>query len=87
MSEAVFDFAAINRRMNRKPEPVAVVDVVSTPNVTFGGCKYAPNLAKKLYTVPIMEPPRNLWPTVASLRASLDETETVFIGWDFGKSA
>jgi hypothetical protein len=91
MTEAVFDFAAINRRLNRKPEPVAAVAAVAEcgaanrngeidPTHFADAWRYANSRNQCQQLQGVVD--RAYTRQIEALRASLDETETVFIGWD-----
>lgn len=74
MTEAVFDFKDINRRMNRKPVAIEI----KTYPIDKPGCKVCnPD--------PVVAPPEFNGEPLVFLRDWLDNNETVFIGWDIGR--
>ena len=83
----VFDFAAINRRLNRKPEPVAVnmpferlpqYDDRQAPAINGRPYRLSPRADEQEciynYRRELVDEP--------ALRSWLDNHETVFLGWD-----
>ena len=75
MTEAVFDFKDIKRRMDRKPAPVVV------PPEIAAALDWTQELTK-LWDIPGFQDAMAGY--VNPLRDYLDNNETVFIGWDVG---
>ncbi len=83
MTEAVFDFKDIKRRMDRKPEPIAI-EIVGGPSpvCTKPNCKIC---SPAPVTVPLALASALDWTQeLTKLWDYLDDNETVFVGWDIG---
>jgi hypothetical protein len=74
MTEAVFDFKDINRRMNRKPVAIEIKT-----------CPLDKPVCKVCNPDPVVVPPKFAGSKLAFLREWLDYHDTIFIGYDFGR--